>query len=564
MEQEIVSLIREKIKIVANIDIDEKEIADKIEIPPQKELGDFAFPCFLIAKKTATDPHEVALKLKEAIIGDNKLEKIEVVGPYLNIFLNRLNFTKQKLSEILKKNHFNIVPANFNKVVIEFPSPNTNKPLHLGHLRNMAIGESVARILENNGSQVSRVNLYNDRGIHICKSMLAYKKFGNNKEPDKKSDHFVGDYYVMFNDLLKENDGLNIEAQEMLVQWENGDQEVRSLWQKMNRWTYDGFSQTFKLFGIKHDKYYYESEIFNYGKDFVYEGLNSGFFSKRDDGAVIINLADDELDEKVLLRSDGTSVYITSDLYLAKLKDNDFSPDNSIYIVGNEQDYHFKVLFIILKKMGFQKKMTHLSYGMIELPEGKMKSREGTVVDADDLIESVRQLAKTEISNRYGDLSEEELENRSLKIALAAIKYTLLKTNIFKSMVFNPKESISFEGDTGPYLLYSYARASSILEKIDSNSKNNKKVQKINDYEYELIKKISNFTNILKNAADEFNPSIIARYCHDLSQTFNEFYHACPVLKSDNAGIRIKLVKAFLITLEKSLALLGIDVLKKM
>lgn len=565
MKQEIASLIREKIKLIANVDIDENEIAEKIEIPPNKELGDFAFPCFLITKKTAIDPHSSAVQLKEALINDGEFEKIEVIGPYLNLFVNKVNFAKKKLAEIINPNTSDSTTANVpKKIVIEFPSPNTNKPLHLGHLRNMAIGESVARILESVGNKVFRVNLYNDRGIHICKSMLAYKKLGNNKKPDKKSDHFVGDYYVMFNNLAKENDDYNREAQEMLIQWENGDKEVRSLWQKMNAWAYEGFKQTFELFGIKHDKYYYESEIFNHGKDFVLEGLRSKIFSKRDDGAVIMNLTNDGLDEKVLLRPDGTTVYMTQDLYLTKLKDQDYDPDNSIYIVGNEQDYHFKVLFIILKKMGFQKQLTHLSYGMIELPEGRMKSREGTVVDADDFIEVVKQLAKTEIANRYNDIPEIELESRSLKIALAAIKYTLLKINIFKNMIFDPSESISFDGDTGPYLLYSYARASSILGKIDVNSKNNEDIKEINSYEYELIKKISDFPDILKNAADELNPSIVAHYSHDLAQTFNEFYHACPVLKSDNAGIRIKLVEAFLITLKKSLFLLGIDVLEKM
>lgn len=563
MKQTIAALIREKIKIISNVDIDDKEIVDKIEVPPNKELGDFAFPCFLIAKKTAIDSHSTALNLKEALINNDQFEKIEVVGSYLNLFVNKLNFVKKELSAITNEKSSKPTTES-KKIVIEFPSPNTNKPLHLGHLRNMAIGESVARILESNGDEVFRVNLYNDRGIHICKSMLAYKKFGNNKNPDKKSDHFVGDYYVMFNNLAKENDDYNREAQEMLVKWENGDEEIRLLWKKMNNWAYVGFNQTFKLFGIKHDKYYYESEIFNHGKDFVLEGLKSDVFSKRDDGAVIADLTNNGLDEKVLLRSDGTSVYITSDLYLAKLKDQDYNADNSIYTVGNEQDYHFKALFAILKKMGFQKKLTHLSYGMIELPEGRMKSREGTVVDADDLIETVKQLAKTEITNRYDNISEMELESRSLKIALAAIKYTLLKINIFKNMVFDPKEAINFDGNTGPYLLYSYARAASILGKNDIISKNNNDIKEINNYEYELIKKISDFQDTLSNAANELNPSLIAHYSHELAQTFNEFYHACPVLKSENTSIRIKLVEAFTITMKKSLSLLGIEVLEKM
>ena len=393
MKKEIASLIREKIKEISNIEIGEKEIVDIIEVPTNKDFGDFAIPCFFVAKKLSLNPSLVAIKLKDALLNNENFEKIEVVGYYLNLFVNKVNFTKKKLDEALESNTYDNVSIGSNppqKIVIEFPSPNTNKPLHLGHLRNMAIGESLARILEHNGNKVFRVNLFNDRGIHICKSMLAYKKFGNNKDPDKKPDHFVGDFYVMFNNLAKESDSYDKEAQEMLLQWENNNKEVRLLWQKMNNWAYEGFKQTFELFGIKHDKYYYESEIYNNGKEIVLDGLKSGIFSKRDDDAVIIDLTNDGFDKKVLLRPNGTAIYMTQDLYLAKLKDKDYDPDNSIYIVGNEQDYHFKVLFIILKKMGFQKKLTHLSYGMIELPEGKMKSREGTVIDADDFIESIK------------------------------------------------------------------------------------------------------------------------------------------------------------------------------
>ena len=564
MKKEIASLIKEKLKSITDIDINEEELISKIETPPNKELGDFAFPCFFVAKRVSMDPHTLALKLKELLSAVGEFEDVKVVGSYLNLFVNKVNFTKKVLSEIDQ----NLSAISFNagkRIVIEFPSPNTNKPLHLGHLRNMAIGESLARISESNGNKVFRVNLFNDRGIHICKSMLAYKEFGENKEPDKKPDHFVGDYYIKFNELAKENDDYNKKAQEMLLQWENGDEEVRSLWKKMNAWAYQGLKQTFELFGVKHDKYYYESEIFSHAKELVLEGLKSGLFKKRVDGAVVMDLTEDGLEEKVLLRPDGTTVYMTQDLYLMKLKDADYSPDNSIYIVGNEQDYHFKVMFLILKKMGWKQQLKHLSYGIVALPEGRMKSREGNVVNADDLIETVTRLADKESVDRNKNIDGDELEHRSRKIALAAIKYTLLKPNIFNDMVFDPKKSISFDGDTGPYLLYSYARASSILKKVETESKNQPKdIKKIDDSEHELVKKISNFHEIMKRAADELNPSIVAHYSYDLAQTFNEFYHACPVINSDNEDIRIKLVEAFRVVLRKSLYLLGIDVLEKM
>ena len=565
MKQEIALIIKEKLGQI-NVDIEAQEILSKIEVPANKKFGDFAFPCFLAAKKLSISPNAVAVQLKEKFESNEEFEKVEVVGPYLNFYLNKVNFTKRKLLDALNINRLSEhgTPKN---ILIEFPSPNTNKPLHLGHLRNMAIGESVARILESVGNNVVRVNLYNDRGIHICKSMLAYKKFGENKEPDKKTDHFVGDYYVMFSKLAKENESYNQEAQEMLVQWEKGDAEVMSLWKKMNNWAYEGYEETFRLFGIKHDKCYYESEIFDKGKDIVLDALQKGVFSKRDDGAVIMDLTSQGLDQKVLLRPDGTTVYMTQDLCLAKLKEQNYSPDNSIYIVGNEQDYHFKVLFTILKKMGFEKQLTHLSYGMIELPEGKMKSREGTVVDADDFIEDVKQLAKTEIANRYGNMPEEELEHKGLVIALAAIKYTLLKVNIFRNMVFNPQESINFEGDTGSYLLYSYARAHNILGKVDESvgsAEVNAEIKAINEYEYELVKKVSEWAGVIINAADELNPSIVAHYSYELARVFNEFYHACPVLRGENVNVRIQLIKAFLAVMKKSLYVLGIDVLEKM
>ncbi len=562
MKEKIAKIIQEEIKKISQIEMEEALLLEKIEIPPQKELGDFALPCFFISQKISIAPNLIAEKIKESLSSKDFFKKIEVVGPYLNFFINKKIFAEEKIKEIEDKNFFSKNKFN-SKIVIEFPSPNTNKPLHLGHLRNMTIGESVSRILESNGAKVFRVNLYNDRGIHICKSMLAYQELGQNKEPNKKSDHFVGDYYVMYNKLVQENKEYENKAQEMLLKWENRDQETMLLWEKMNSWALKGFQETFDLLNIKYDKNYYESKIFEQGKQMVLDGLKKKIFQEREDGAVFIDLKEHNLDEKILLRPDKTSVYITQDLYLAKIKDEEFNADESIYIVGNEQEYHFKVLFTILKKLGFSKKLTHLSYGMIELPEGKMKSREGTVVDADNLIEELKNLAKIEIKNREENVNEKDLNQRSFKIAISAIKYTLLRIGVFKNMIFNPKESLSFDGDTGPYLLYSYVRANSIIEKA-GEIKEKIEISEVNEYEYDLIKKISDFPEIQKKAGEDLNPSIIAHYSYELSQKFNEFYHACHVLNSENPQFRIKLTQLFSKTLKKSLYLLGIDTIEKM
>jgi len=551
--------------------LDKQKIFDLIETPPNSEMGDFAFPCFSLAKEMKKNPVEIAKELSKKINEKklNNFEKIIATGPYLNFFADKKKFSENILKEVLKtKEKFGFNSENkIGKVMTEFPSPNTNKPLHLGHLRNMTIGESMSRILEFNGNQIFRVNSINDRGIHICKSMLAYLLFGKNKKPDKKSDHFVGDFYVMFAKAVKEKPELEKEAQDMLVKWEGGDKNILALWKKMNKWALDGQDETYKRFGIKFDKTYYESKVYTKGKDIVLDGLKKGIFKKKDDGAIVIDLKDEGLDEKVLLRSDGTSVYITYDLSLAKLKDDDFKLDGSIYVVGNEQEYYFKVLFLVLKKLGFKfaDHLKHLSYGMVELPEGKMKSREGTVVDADDLIDEVMKLSEEDLKERYKDLSKKEIENRALKIALAAIKYKLVRVDIFKNMVFDPKESVSFEGDTGPYLLYSYARANSILKKT-KNKKNDFQIDKVEKSEFELIKKINEFQNVVKESYEKYNPSLVAHYSYGLAQLFNEFYHACSVIDAEKncKEFRIALVEAFKITLKNSLNLLGIDVLEEM
>jgi arginyl-tRNA synthetase len=395
--------------------------------------------------------------------------------------------------------------------------------------------------------------------------MLAYQKFGGNKQPDKKSDHFVGDFYVLFNQKVKEDDSIEKEVEEMLRKWEARDKEVVDLWKKMNKWALDGFDQTYKAFGIKHDRNYYEHEVYTKGKEIVAEGLKKGIFKKRDDGAIIINLEKEGFDEKVLMRGDGTSIYITQDLYLAKLKDDEFHLDGSIYVVGNEQEYHFKILFLILKKLGykFAQNLKHLSYGMVVLPEGKMKSREGTVVDADDLINEVDSLASKELEARY-QLPEKELTRRSHKIAMAAINYTLLKVDVFKNMIFNPKESISFEGNTGPYILYTYARASSIVRKYGKTISYDLPIKIPEEVENTLVKKINEFPLVVEQAAGKYNPSLIAHYSFDLAKTFNEFYHTCPVINSDNENSRIRIIEAFRTIMKNSLYLLVIDSIEEM
>jgi arginyl-tRNA synthetase len=434
----------------------------------------------------------------------------------------------------------------------------------------MALGESVSRLLEFQGNKVIRANLNNDRGVHICKSMLAYEKWGQNKTPESekmKSDHLIGNFYVMFSKAAKENPALEEEAQEVLKKWENGDKKTIELWKKMNKWALDGFKETYKLFGIKPEIEYFESKIYKEGKELINDGLKRGIFIKNKEGAIVADLTKENLGEKVMLRADGTSIYITQDMYLAVLKDKEYKLDGSIYVVANEQDYHFKVLFSILKKFGFKftENLNHLSYGMVELPEGRMKSREGTVVDADDLILETQKLAKEEIKSRFAEIKEKELEERSLKIALGAIKYMLLKIDRVKNTIFNPKEAISFEGDTGPYIQYSYARASSILKKSDKKPiMKLAKDSKIEDKEALLIKKLAEFPSVVKNSYKNLSPSLVANYTLELAHIFNEFYHETKVIGSETEKFRLALIESFRIICKQSLYLLGIEVMEQM
>lgn len=560
MKEKITALLDKAIK-KQGIRVEKSEIELHIEIPPSSSIGDFAFPCFFLASKLKKNPAEIASKLRQDFEKlPEGVESAQVQGPYINFRLDKKAIALSLIKEILSKKDKYGSGSLKKRSMVEFPSPNTNKPLHLGHLRNMAIGESISRILEFSGEKVARVSLNNDRGTHICKSMLAYQKFGKNKKPDKKTDHFAGDYYVLFSKKKLQDE----EAQEMLKKWEKGDKKIIALWKKMNLWALKGFKETYKKYGIKLDKEYFESKVYTKGKEIIEQGLKKGVFKKKPDGSVFIDLNKENLGEKIVLRSDGTSLYITQDLYLAKLKFDEFKIDSSIYVVGNEQDYHFNVLKLILKKLGFKfaEKIKHLSYGMVNLPEGKMKSREGTVVDADDLIEDVQSLVKKELSSR-SKLSKKELESRSLKIALASIKYLLLKTDIKRNMMFNPKESIRFEGDTGPYIQYTCARASSILRKSKSK-KESAKVFSLSQKEMELIMKLSQFKEVVSKSYETLNPSLIAHYSYQLAQIFNEFYHACPVIGSKNESFRLKLAESFKQVLKNSLNLLGIETLEVM
>ena len=551
-------------------DISEKKIEELIEIPPNSEMGDYAFPCFWLSNVLNQPPDQIALALRKNMPQDLfEFDDIQTSGPYLNFFVDRAALALKIISEIRKqKEHYGKTrPQEAQlKTMVEFPSPNTNKPLHLGHLRNMAIGESVSRILEFNGEKVTRANLNNDRGIHICKSMAAYEKYGKKLTPEKakkKSDHFVGDFYVMFNNRSKRSEELEILSHRMFQKLEKKDAKITALCRKMNKWALDGFKKTYKKFNISHDIEYFESKLYKKGKEIILDGLKKEIFYKKKDGAVAIDLKKEKLGEKILLRLDGTTVYITQDLYLAQLKFDRFGLDKSIYVVGNEQDYHFDVLFTILKKLGFDPLgLYHLSYGMVNLPEGKMKSREGKIVDADDIIEKVQDLVKKELSSR-AKLSKSELEKRSLKIALAAIKYLLLRVDTRKNMSFNPKESVNFEGETGPYILYSYARASSILKKLKQPSKP-VVLEKVETKEIELAKKLFEFKDVVIKAYNQLNPSLISNYAYHLAHLFNEFYHECPVIGSDKEDFRKKLVESFRIVLKNALYLIGIETLEEM
>lgn len=562
--------------------------------PTRKEFeGDLTvvvFPLLRISKKS---PEITAQEIGEAIKASTpEVSSFNVIKGFLNIKLSPL-YWSSVINGINDDENFGQLPATGKRVMVEFSSPNTNKPLHLGHIRNNLLGWSVSQLLKANGHEVIRVNLVNDRGIHICKSMLAWLKTGNGVTPEssgKKGDHLVGDYYVAYNNLFvkeveeimaatgvskeeaEKQSTIQKEAQEMLFKWENGDPEVNALWRKMNGWVYDGFDITYNNLGISFDKTYYESQTYLLGKALVQGGLERGIFETHEDGSVWCNLSADGLDEKLLLRSDGTSVYMTQDLGTANQRYDEYQFDEHIYVVGNEQNYHFQVLKLILKKLGFEwsDSIYHMSYGMVELPEGKMKSREGTVVDADDLLEQMYSTAKeTSLAlGKIDNLTEEEQDKLFRMISLGALKYFIIKVDPKKTMLFDPKESIDFNGNTGPFIQYTHARIKSILRKAkDMGCEVSYAGNQLSDKEIELIKLISAYPDKVREGGDLHSPAIIANYAYDLAKEFNQYYHITPILKEENSeliGQRLMLISIVADVLTKAMAILGIELPERM
>ena len=541
------------------------------------------FPLIRIFKKSPEEIcNEIGFLLSKQIMF---ISSFNVIKGFLNIELNN-NFWIESIIKISKTKNYGITKKN-NKsetTLVEFSSPNTNKPLHLGHIRNIVLGDSVSRIIEATGKNVKRVQIINDRGIHICKSMLAWQTFGNGETPEKanmKGDHLVGKYYVKFNqeynkelaelrgqgyseDECINKSRLNKEAKELLLRWESNDSEVIKLWSQMNNWVYAGFNETYKKLGVTFDKNYYESETYLLGKDLIEEGLKSNVFYKKEDNSVWVDLTEFGLDEKLLLRSDGTAVYITQDIGTAIQRFKDFKFSEMVYTVGNEQNYHFDVLFKILKKLNYSwaNMCHHLSYGMVDLPEGKMKSREGTVVDADDLLKHVL-YSSIELSNQLN--KKNDLSNKDHKvISLAAIKYFLLKVDAKKNMMFNPKESIDFNGNTGPFLLYTYARIKSLLRK--NNTKIEIKKVEINSIEKDLIKKIIEYPEVIRDSALSYNPSLICNYIFEMVKIYNRFYQNNEILVDDQLtrSLRLTISEEVSKIIKTSSDLLGFEVLEKM
>ena len=572
------------------------------ETPPNPQMGDIGFPMFSFAKILRKGPPQIAVMAAEkltrtTLASQNAPGSAQAQGPYLNIRLNRALTAKSVLEEFFKDTStafFFGRPGTFDgkKVMVEFSSPNTNKPLHLGHLRNDVLGESVSRILAVCGAQVRKVCIINDRGIHICKSMLAYKEHGQGKTPESegiKSDRFVGDWYVCFSRELKaEVDelvraGVKKEeaeaqaplmkkAQELLRKWEAGDGETAELWKKMNSWAIEGMKETYKRTGVSFDRFDFESENWMLGKDEVMKGLEKGIFFRQEDGAVAVDLSAEKLDKKILLRSDGTSIYITQDFGTAINRHKDWPFDKLIYVVGCEQQYHFKVLFILLDKLGYPwaKDLYHLSYGMVNLPEGKMKSREGTVVDADDLIDSLRDMALAEIREKE---REEEVGNPAEvaeKIALGALHYFLLQASPAKDMLFDPAESLSFTGNTGPYLQYMGARISSMLRKAGESADAKDAADfslLVTDPEWDLVKTLAAYPCAISEAAENLDPSHLTAYLYELSKNFSRFYHECPILNCGDKALskaRLELSRAVMLVLKDAFHLVCIPFLNVM
>jgi arginyl-tRNA synthetase len=592
IEDLIKKSVQQGLKSVFDLSIPLEEVLLQ---PTKKEFeGTYTFVTFPYVKQTKKSPEETG-----KLLGDFIKENTQIVSGY-NVVKGFLNFVVSDkvwinlFSDLISQKELGNYPKNGQKVMVEYSSPNTNKPLHLGHLRNNFLGYSLSQIFAAYGYDVVKANLINDRGIHICKSMLAYQKWGNNETPESaniKGDHLIGKYYVLFDKEYKmqieelKSKGLEeeaakkqapviIEAQEMLRKWEEGDKATIALWKQMNGWVYQGFEQTYKAIGVEFDKFYYESQTYLLGKDIVEEGLQKGVFYKRPDGSVWADLTGDGLDEKLVMRSDGTSVYMTQDLGTADLKYNDFKVDKSIYVVGNEQDYHLNVLFLILKKLGrpYADGLYHLSYGMVDLPSGKMKSREGTVVDADELVEEMIETAKehTIELGKIEGFTESEAKELYRVLGLGALKYFLLRVDPKKRMLFNPQESIDFQGNTGPFIQYTHARISAILRRAkELNLYSDEKLtpQSIVPAEKEVIYQLSLFTERIKEAAESYSPSVIAQYVYDLAKEYNRFYAEVSIFNEpdqDKVKFRVKLSELVARTIKKGMLLLGIEVPERM
>ncbi len=575
-------------------DIFEMQVTeDQINLEQTKKefKGHLTFVVFPYVRNTRKSPELTANLIGAHLKTHSKeITDFNVIKGFLNVVLSDEYWLKVFRDEI-SKDDFGVLKSNGEKVMVEYSSPNTNKPLHLGHVRNNLLGFSVAEILKAAGYEVIKANLVNDRGIHICKSMLAWERFGNGETPesaDLKGDHLVGKYYVIFDkeykkeietlkaegkseEEAKKEAPLIAEAQQMLQKWESGDEKVLSLWRKMNSWVYAGFDKTYKALGVDFDKFYYESNTYLLGKDIVEEGLEKSVFFKKQDNSVWVDLTAEGLDEKLVRRADGTSVYITQDLGTAQLKHDDFKMSQSIYVVGNEQDYHFKVLFLILQKLGkrWASGLYHLSYGMVDLPSGKMKSREGTVVDADDLIAEMKSTAKekTEALGKVDYFEEGEKEDLYEMIGLGALKYFLLKVEPKKRLLFDPNESIDFQGNTGPFIQYTHARIKSVLNKADFEDRKIVNPENLKETEVELLQILSKYPDIVRSAANDHNPADIANYAYELSKSYNKFYQTESILKVEEEltkQFRLQLSFYTALTLKKAMKLLGIEMPERM
>ena len=592
LEDILIPKVQEAVQALYGIEIAAEQV--QLQKTRSEFEGDITLVVFPFVKAARKAPAMVAQELGEKLVG-GLIEKYNAVQGFLNLSIAQSYWLEQLQAIATAEDYGQLSRGEGEKplMMVEYSSPNTNKPLHLGHVRNNLLGYSIAKIQEANGWNVVKTNIVNDRGIHICKSMLAWQKFGNGETPEssgKKGDHLIGDYYVRFDkeykaeikalmaegmdeETAKKEAPLMKEAQAMLVKWEQNDPEVRGLWQQMNEWVYAGFDETYQMMGVGFDKIYYESDTYLVGKGEVERGLAKGDFYRREDGSVWADLAQNGLDEKLLLRADGTSVYMTQDIGTAKLRFEDYPINKMVYVVGNEQEYHFKVLSILLDRLGFPfgKELVHFSYGMVELPNGKMKSREGTVVDADDLmaqmIADAKEISKDKV-NTLPDITEEEASEIARMVGLGALKYFILKVDPRKNMLFNPEESIDFNGNTGPFIQYTYARIQSVLRKADTPASNlSPLTSNLSSKELALIQRLVDYPVAVRQAGDEFSPAVIANYAYNLACDFNSFYHDHSILNEEDAdkrALRLVLAQTVAKVIKTAMALLGIEVPNRM